>query len=329
MNRKALSVRRQFGSVFALALACAIAVPAHAAGVDAGTLITNTAQATYDEGGTTKTVDSNTVSIKVDELLDVTVTSLDSGPITTKPGSEVLTYEITNIGNGPEAFTLTANTAVAGNDFNPTLDGIAVDTNGNGVYDAGVDQALSAPFTTAAIAADGKLTVFVLVTVPAGAADTNTAQVDLTANAATGSGAPGTVFAGAGEGGSDAVVGAGGASDNALGSLLVGVATVDLVKSAAIADPLGGTSAIPGAIVTYTITANVTGSGSVDTLKITDAIPADTTYQAGTLKLDGGGLTDATGDDAGDASASGISVTIGTVAGGTSRAVSFNIKINE
>ena len=47
---------------------------AQAAGTLAGTDIVNVAQATYDspEGGTPITIDSNKVTIKVDELLDVT-----------------------------------------------------------------------------------------------------------------------------------------------------------------------------------------------------------------------------------------------------------------
>ncbi|GAA4036966.1 hypothetical protein [Parerythrobacter jejuensis] len=309
----------------------AVGVPsaAHAGGVDAGTLIENTAQATYDTADGTETIDSNTVTLKVDELLDVTVTSLDPGPVSTQPGSDVLTFELTNTGNGPEAYTLTANPAVAGNDFDSTVDGIAVDTNGNGVYDDGIDAILTAPATTAEIAADGTLTVFVLLTVPAGATDTQESQVELTAEAVTGTGAPGTTFAGAGVDGSDAIVGVGGADDSATGDLVVAITTVDLVKSATVADPFGGTSAVPGATITFSIRADVQGSTSVDDLVITDAIPTNTTYQPGTLALDGGGLTDASGDDAGEASATGISVDLGTVAGGSAPTITFDVVIDE
>lgn len=303
--------------------------PALAGGVSAGSLIENTAQATYDTPDGTETVDSNTVTLKVDELLDVAVVSLDPGPISTKPGDDILTFEVTNTGNGPEAYFLTANPAVAGNDFDVTINSIAVDTNGNGVYDAGIDQILTSPETTAVLAADETLTVFVLVTVPAGATDTQESQVELLAEAVTGTGAPGTTFAGAGENGSNAVVGLSGADDTALGSLIVAITTVDLVKSAVVLDPFGGTAPVPGAIITYTITANVVGSTSVDNLVITDAFPAGTAYQPETITLDGGSLTDAAGDDAGEASATGITVDLGTVAGGNSPAITFDVKIEE
>lgn len=306
-----------------------LSAPAYAEGVSAGTLIENTATATYDDGDGQKSVDSNTVTVRVDELLDVTVTSLDSGPIGTAPGEAVLTFEVTNKGNGPEDFLLTANPAVGGNDFDTTITSIVIDTNGNGVYDPGVDEVLTGPETTPVLAADEAITVFVIVEVPAGAADTEISDVELFAEAVTGTGAPGTTFAGQGVDGGDAIVGTTGADDSALGRLVVGITTVDLSKDVTIVDPFGGTSAVPGSIATFTITASVSGSGSVDDLVVTDAIPDGTTYAAGSLALDGTSLTDASGDDAGEASdASGISVDLGTVAGGTAQSITFDVVID-
>jgi len=312
-----------------LAIAAAlITTPAHAGGVKAGTLIENTASATYDGGAGPVTIPSNTITVKVDELLDVTVTSRDSGPVSAAPGSAVLTFELTNTGNGPEAYTLTANPAVAGNDFDTTVNGIAVDTNGNGVYDPGVDQMLTGPATTAAIAADASLTVFVLVTIPGGVADGDQSDVSLLAEAVTGTGAPGTAFAGQGAGGGNAIVGSTGANATATGSSSVGITDVDLIKSATVRDPFGGTGIVPGATITYAIRAEVRGSGSVSDLVVTDAAPADTTYVAGSLKLDGATLTDAADADAGRFGTSGISVDLGTVSGGSSRTVTFQVTID-
>ncbi|MEL7190465.1 MAG: hypothetical protein AAGK17_13005 [Pseudomonadota bacterium] len=307
----------------------AYAAPVLANGIAAGTLIENTATATYDDGNGTQTVDSNTVVVLVDELLDVTVTSLDPGPIAAVPGEAILTFEVINQGNGPEAFELVANPAVAGNDFDTTVDNIAVDTNGNGTYDPGVDAILTGPATTDVLQPDETVTVFVITTVPTGISDADESDVELTASAVTGTGAPGTTFAGEGVGGGDAIVGTGGAEDSAIGSLIIGLTEVQLTKSATIADPFGGTSAVPGSTVTFTLSAEVIGSGSVDDLIITDAIPDDTTYVAGTLTLDGAPLTDASDADAGEASdASGISVDLGTVAGGTTQAITFDVTID-
>ena len=306
-----------------------LSAPAYAEGVSAGTLIENTATATYEDGDGPQTVDSNTVVVRVDELLDVTVTSLDSGPIGATPGETVLTFEVTNTGNGPEAYELTADPAVAGNDFDTTITNIAVDTNGNGTYDPGVDEILTAPETTQVLAADEALTVFVIVEVPAGVTDGQASDVELTAEAVTGTGAPGAVFAGQGVDGGDAIVGTTGADDSAIGSLIVGITTVDLTKSVTVVDPFGGTSAVPGSVATFTIVATVSGSGSVDDLVVTDAIPDGTTYVAGSLTLDTAPLTDASGDDAGEASdAAGISVDLGTVSGGTNQSITFDVTID-
>lgn len=312
-----------------LAYSALTAGAAHASGVTAGSLIENTAQATYNTPDGTQTVTSNTVTVKVDELLDVTVTSLDAGPVATRPGTQVLTFEVTNTGNGPEAFKLVADPAIAGNDFGATVTAIATDSNGNGIYDDGVDTVLSAPQTTAQLAADDAVTVFVILAVPGDAADADTSEVELLAEAVTGTGAPGTTFAGAGENGSNAVVGASGADDAANGRLVVAITSVDLEKSAVIADPFGGSSAVPGAIVTYTIEAHVRGSAAVDNLIVTDSFPSGTTYRPGTLALDSNALTDQPADDAGSASATGITVDLGTVAGGASHTVTFDVKIEE
>lgn len=312
----------------ALLVAVINPVSALAGGVTAGTLIENTAVASYDDGDGPRTINSNTVTVRVDELLDVTLTSLDPGPLAAQPGDAVLTFELTHQGNGPEAFRLTALAAVAGNDFDVTINALAIDSNGNGIYDAGVDQLLPSPQTTAVLAPDTVLTVFVLVTVPEGASDTERSAVDLTAEAVTGSGAPGTVFAGQGVDGGDAIVGTTGALATARGALVAGIAAVELVKSVTLRDPFGGTSAVPGTIATFTIAARVTGSGTINDLVITDVIPAGTAYAPGTLAMDTAALSDGVDSDAGAASDSaGISVDLGDIAAPASHTITFNVVI--
>lgn len=309
--------------------ALTLSSPTLAEGISAGTLIENTATATYEDARGPQTISSNTVVVRVDELLDVTVTSLDPGPIAATPGEAVLTFEITNQGNGPEAFELVANPTVADNDFEAVIENIAVDTNGNGVYDEGVDEILTAPQTTAVLAADESVTVFVIVTVPDDVTDGQLSQVELTASADTGNGPAGTVFAGQGEGGSDAIAGTTTASSTALGGLRAGVTILELEKAVALADPFGGESAVPGSVATFTLTANIVGTGSLTDVTITDAIPEGTTYAAGTLTLDTNPLTDAGGDDAGEASdADGISVSLGNATGGTTHTITFDVTID-
>lgn len=303
--------------------------PALAEGVTAGTLIENTATASYDDGGVARNINSNTVSLRVDELLDVTLTSLDPGPVTGRPGAAVLTFELTNQGNGPETFRLLANPAVAGNDFDVSVRAIGIDSNGNGTYDEGVDEILSQPQTTGALVPDLRLTIFLLVTVPNSGSDQQTSNVELTAEAVTGNGTPGTSFAGAGVDGGDAIVGTTGAQATARGSLVNTLASVALVKSVTLRDPFGGTRAMPGTIATFTIQAQVSSTGTVENLIVTDAIPDGTTYMPSTLALGGTALSDATDGDAGAASdGQGITVNLGNLTAETTRSITFDVVVD-
>lgn len=176
-------------------------------------------------------------------------------------------------------------TELAENEFETAFVGVAIDSNGNGTYDPGVDEVLPGSGTTPILEPDQSATVFVITTVPEDVADQELSQVELTASAVTGSGTPGTVFADQGEGGGDAVAGTSTASDRSHGTLRAGITSVSLAKSVSFVDPFGEQSAVPGTLATYTLLAEVKGSGSIDDLIIADAIPEGTTYAAGTLSL--------------------------------------------
>ena len=307
------------------------ALPAHAAGTPAGTIINNSATATYDlPTGGQDSVTSNIVSLTVDELLDVSVASTDGGDVATFPAAvnQVLTFRVTNAGNGAESFVLTARDTVGGDDFDPSATSIVIDSNGNGVYDPGIDTVYVAGANNPLLAPDGSVLVFVLSSIPAGASDGQRGRVDLVAVAATGSGAPGTTFAGQGQGGGDAVVGATGADAEDDGYYAVSAASVAFVKSATVADPFGGTTRVPGSIITYRLVASVGGSGSLANLRIADAIPAGSSFRAGSITLEGAPLTDAADADAGEFVGTGIAVRLGTVAAGSARTVTFQVAID-
>lgn len=315
-------------------LACALfgltaVQTAYAAGTVAGTNIENIASATFDTPAGPITIQSNTVVIKVDELLDVLVASIDTGDVLTAPGAagSVLSYQVTNTGNGNEAFTLEAVVANGGDNFDPALQQIAIDSNGNGVYDAGIDTAYVPGTNNPVIAPDQSIRVFLISSTPVGVANGDRAEVRLTATANTGSGAPGTSFAAVGQGGGDAVVGTTGANGGDSGFLAVRAASLTLIKSATFQDPFGGTRRIPGTIITYSITANVTGSGSLNNLIITDPIPVGVTYQVGTITLQNTALTDVADADAGNFDGTLISVAAGSLLPGQTRTISFRAKI--
>ncbi|HMO75057.1 MAG TPA: hypothetical protein PKD48_06905 [Sphingopyxis sp.] len=307
----------------------ALPMQAQAAGTRAGSIISNTASASFDTGGGAQTVDSNTVDLRVDELIDVVVDSSDPADVPTTPGAtnQLLTFSVTNSGNGEEGFTLSAIANGGGDDYDPTVTQIYID-NGDGVFDAGTDTLYTPGANDPVLDPDESVTVFVLSTTPGSVVDGNRGTVSLVATSKTGTGAPGTSFAGQGEGGGDAVIGSTGGDGQDMGAYIVSAATVSLVKSAVVADPFGGSEPVPGATITYTIVATVAGSGSVSGLAITDNIPADTSYVAGSLTLGGSGLTDAADGDAGDYNGTRINVTLGTVAGGQTRTVTFRTTID-
>lgn len=316
------------GLLFAVAL-CAGA-PAFASGTPAGTSIDNVATATWSGSGGTQSVTSNVVKLRVDELLGVAVASADSGPVPASNGDtgRVLKFQVTNAGNGPEAFALTAQSAVGGDDFDPATTGIVVDTNGNGAYDAGVDDTYITGTNDPVIAPDASVTVFVVSNMPASAADGARGSLRLAAAAVTGSGTPGTLFAGLGQGGGDAVVGATTARAEAEGTYVLASVAVAFVKSALVLDPFGGARALPGSVITYSLAATLSGTGTLTNLALSDTIPAGTTYQPGSLTLNGAALTDAADTDGGLFASNAVTVTLATAAAGSAHVVSFKVKIN-
>lgn len=304
---------------------------AQAAGTPAGSVVRNTATATYDlpSGGAT-TISSNEVSLTVDEILGVTVASGDPGDVSVTPGAtaQILRYTLTNIGNGSEKFSLLARSNAGGDDFDPSTAEIILDTNGNGAYDAGVDTLYVAGTNDPQLAPDASQTVFVRSTIPAGVTDGQRSRVDLVATAMTGSGAPGTVFTGQGQGGGNAIVGTTGGTAEDDGYYRVSQASISFVKSATVVDPFGASNPAPGAFITYTLAVTVSGSGTIANLRIADTIPAGTSYRPGTITLDGGALTDGVDADAGNFTGSGIAVTLGNVPAGATHNVTFQVKID-
>lgn len=330
-------MKRKLFTIVLLMLLCLSGKTAFAAGTAAGTNIVNKATVTYKVGGPELTAEA-TNTIKVLELINVVAVWQDTPSVMVAPGdvNKILTYKVTNTGNGTEAFKLAANPNMPGDDFDPTLVNIYLDTNGNGTYDAGIDTLYTAGVNDPSLAADATVTIFVVCNIPAALADGKLGNVQFTATSKTGTGAK-TVYPGAGDGGVDAIIGLSGGAAAVIGIYKISSSTVVLDKTAqVISDPLGNVlpnaKAVSGAVIRYTISASVTGSGTARAVVITDPVSVKATYQAGTLKLGGAPLTDAAGDDAGDfgiTTAGAVTVTLGdmTTASGT-KSIMFDVKIN-
>jgi uncharacterized repeat protein (TIGR01451 family) len=318
----------------------AAAAAAQAVGTAAGTGIVNTASVTADVGGSPVSATSTPNTITVAEVIDVDVTLLSVGNVLVNSPSngQVLTYRVTNTGNGIDAFTLSVNNALAGDDFDPVFAAIYLDANANGVYDAGVDTLYNAgandPVLDANLAAQDDIVVFALSDIPAALASGDLGDSLLLATSTTGTGAPGTVFVGAGELGTDAIVGTSSGDDSDQGTYQVSTVAIVIAKTSAIADPFGGAQPVPGATITYTLTVTVSGVGSADATTLTDVIPASTTYVPGSMTRNAAPLTDAADSPVDDAdfavtTAGAISVGLGSLpAAGPAEVITFQVTID-
>ena len=307
---------------------------AGAVGVPAGTSIDNTAQVTYTVGSVSATATSNTASVTVAEILDVVVTlQTPSVPVIAGATQQEMLFRVTNTGNGPETFRLQMTSAIGGDEFDPVAasPSIYFDTDASGDLSPG-DTPYVVGGNDPVLNADAFVTVLLVNDIPAGAADSNRGYSRLAVDARTGSGAPGTAYAGQGASGTDAVVGTTGADGEATGEYLVAGIAVNALKSQAVVDSFGGTRPLPGARINYTIVVSATGSGSAASSVFTDNIPANTTYVPGTLRLNSAAQTDAVDADAGDFSATPIariSVQLGTLTQASgSQTIQFAVTIN-
>lgn len=292
--------------VFLVILAVFLAyVPKAISATPACTQITNQASLSFSVGGIPQTaINSNTASFYVGVKVDVIVSNQDGANVSITPGQKkALKFTVTNNGNAVHDYVLNYEAAPngtpspygGGNDsFNGTTIGIYVDTNGNGLYDDGIDLVSTtidnlAPLGTTTYfvvynasdlsASNGSIAVYYLLAETKWADGSNISQGSATPTSAQAGGAcDGTrtidVVFGDGDGaGSDIARDAKHSDD---GAFIVSSANISVTKSVTvISDPVNGTTnpkAIPGAIVEYSIAINNSGGASAILTTITDVI---------------------------------------------------------
>jgi uncharacterized repeat protein (TIGR01451 family) len=316
--------------------------PALAIGTSAGIDITNTASASYtDPVNGPQTVNSNTTVLQVDEILDVTITANDAGNAAamSPDSNRVLSFTLTNTGNGPEVFALSTVSSLGGDNFDPSNVRIYLD-NGDNLFNALSDTLHVAGSNDPLLARDTSRRVFVVSDMASALNNSDIGLVRLVAEAVTaqatvGADAPGTTFASQGANGSDAVVGLTQADATGQNGYVISLITTTFTKTSSVLNAFGGSEAIPGATITYTLTFSVAGVGILSGAQVVDPIPANTTYVANSLTLDGNPLTDGAGDDAGlfntTPTPDQIEVVLGTLGSITAPAsyvVTFQVTIN-
>lgn len=238
---------------------------------DAGTVIKNLATVTYNDiNGDSYTATSNEAEVVVAPVLTATL-EYDNVGGEAAPGQTVnFPHVLTNTGNGTDTYTVTA----VDDAGNQTANNIRVflDENGNGQPDAGE---VEVPGGLITLDAGEAANLVVSITIPATATAGQIFDALLTAT----SGGGGTVDDLTAANGIDTLEGTN--QDRVTVTLdEVLVSTKD--------------SVLVGNTITYTLTVKNTGGSDATDVDIFDAIPAGTTFNAGSVTVSG--LLTANGD---------------------------------
>ena len=316
-SQNAGPIRRRVAPPLGLTLvalaACVIAVGGGAAlaAPPAGTTIGNQATATYtDAAANSYTVTSNPVTTVVQQVAGLTLTA--SGTRVAAPGGQaVFPHVLTNNGNGPDSFTLSASN-VGGDDFDLTGLVLYVDADGNGVPDN-----FTPVITTGPLAAGATYRFVAVGSVPGTRLAGDVSLI--TVNAAS-------VFDGA---------------QTAVNNDQVNVtsnAVVNVTKS--ISAPSG---ASPSGPYTYTLTYTNSGNATAGSVRLTDLIPAGMTYVAGSARWSSTGATVLSDADSSDTHGAGantirwdfnvatpgaVTAIVNQVPSGQSGSVTFAVSVN-
>lgn len=292
---------------------------AHAAGTAAGTRISNTVQVSFQVGNSPGAIHTETASddFIVSELIRSNVSSLNPGGVAVPTPAQdvILTFQLTNTGNGEETFMLSA--ADLQNEFSAEITAMWIESNGmpglqedDTLYQAGEGVALQA---------DQSVTVYVVGNIPPEQEHEAEAGVMLTATAAT----PGADRLNVGEAitaqqnnGVEAVVAQANARDQDSGMYVVSGIQLDVQKEViSVRDPYQGNRVMPGSEVTYQITVNASGKGTARDLSVRDPSPRSMSYKQNSLYLNDQGISDQDDSDKGyfDASSDTVWFTPGSI----------------
>jgi uncharacterized repeat protein (TIGR01451 family) len=261
----------------ARAAACALALAATAAlgamvahaAPPAGTPIGNQASATYlDAASQTHTVTSNAVVTIVQQVASFTLTANNAR--TSAPGGQaVYPHDLTNTGNGTDAFALSA-ANLGGDNFDLTGLAIYADADANGVPDNFTPIA-----TTGPLAAGASFHFVVMGSVPGTQVGGDVALSRITAT----SGFNGALTA---------------SNDDQV--TVTGNAVLSLTD--AISQASGGS---PSGPYTYTMSYTNSGNATATNVRLTNLVPAGMTYVAGSGRWSVTGATVLTDADSTDA----------------------------
>lgn len=310
---------------------------AFAAGTPAGALINNSVIVSYIYAGTPASQQATAIPIRVAQSLSVRATWQDATPTpSNSPDTlRVLTFAVTNLGNGTDTLVLSRDNAIAGDQLDPTdspQGGIWLESgaqpglqvsgpNADVLYVPGANDPVLAP--------DASRTVYLASSIGPGFTTGASARATLTARSTR---APLGTVAGQQVGldaGVPLVAGPGGGRSTAQGAYLVTTVALGLTKAVVgVADTQGGNRVMAGSTITYRLTVTAGGAGNAANLVVTDPLPATLTYVPGSITVDGVARTDAADGDDSSFSASTVRTVLPSITAPQNRVIEFKATVN-
>lgn len=288
-----------------LALCLCLAGPAYSVGTPAGTAIENHVIVSYQIGSdpNARYTEKAAHTFIVSELIRSNVSALDPQGIgaATPAINAVLSFQLTNTGNGNEPFLLTTTNGLP-NQFTPDVTGLWIESNGQPGWQSD-DTLYLSNSGGVPLAANQSETVYVVSDIPPNLDDESKSDVALISTSGTPNASSqliGGSFDGLGDGGIEAVIAQNNARHQDASHYTVSTVKLDVVKSIlSIIDPYGTGLLMPGSEVTYKIRMVASGSGTASNLVIDDAVPDSMHYKNHSLTLNGNPLSDSTDGDIG------------------------------
>lgn len=291
-------------AIAAVVMAAFVAPPAaRAAGTSAGVSVTNTVDVNYTVNAQAQPAVQSSTSFLVDQRVFMTVQPNAATATSVLPAQNgaIFAFTVANTGNATIDLELTPGNTISGtvwNAYTDTFDMLVL----TACIDADSDNACTATDDTWVdeLAEDATAVVLFQANAPLTQADLDASVIELTITARAGgsagvmgavlvndtgawnSGAVQVVLADAGQDGQEA----------ANGAYVMTSANLAVVKGAdVLSDGFNVTpnaKAIPGATVRYTITVDNTGNSAADNAVVTDIVPVNTTFVAGSINAGAG-----------------------------------------
>ena len=265
-------------------------VSLYAKGVSAATVIENRATLDFSIENETFSIQSNIDRSIVEQLLDVSVSWMDTKEVAVSKGDKkrVLTYKIVNSGNGEDRYTLIAEDLAYKSEFETEVKKVYIDMNNNLHFDANDHER-----KTITLDADEENLVFLVASIDEDLNATSLSRNFVNLKAISrrgGSGERGQIHLNRGVGGVDAVDGLSGGVSEDEGIYQLLIANVILNKSVTTDE---------NDLLKVTIDVGVEGDGIAKNVELEDQIPHEVIYVKNSLTLDDIPLTDKDDTDAG------------------------------